>query len=200
MFRYYIIAIVTGTVLISWANELFLIPVTTLEPMTALVFTLLAVFECVVIDAAVAIIVRYCIPERFFNPLARRFTCAKWEKKLYIKLGIRAWKDKIPETGGLLVGFPKDRAIDLRNNKYVYKFMQETCYAEVMHFWSAFLGFCVLLLCPSQLVLTVALPVAAVNFVLQILPVVIQRFVRPQLLRVYRGNLKRESACACQPE
>ncbi len=194
MFRYYIISIIAGTVLISWLNELFLIPLTTLEPMSAFVFTLLAVFECFIIDAAIALIVRYCIPKKFYNPLSRRFACAKWEKKLYIRLGIRAWKDKVPETGGLLVGFPKDKAIDLRNNDYVYKFMTETCYAEFMHLWSALLGFFVLLLCPRPLVLTVALPVAVVNFILQILPVAIQRFVRPQLLRVYRGNLKRENS------
>lgn len=188
MFRYYIIAIAVAVALIFGVNSIFVIPH---APLVALAYIALCVLGAFAIDAIVALAVRYLVPQRFYNPLAKRFACLRFEKKLYTKLGIRKWKDKIPETGGILVGFGKSHATDLHNNDYVYKFMQETCYAEVMHVWSMPLGFLVLLICPAHLRLSIALPVAVVNAVLQLLPVMVQRFVRPQLLRVYKGNLKR---------
>lgn len=191
MFRYYIIAIILAVALVFGVNVLFVTPLPGLSHLDALLYLLLCVAGAFAVDAVAALAVRYLVPEKFYNPLAKRFACFRFEKKLYTRLGIRKWKDKIPETGGLLVGFGKRHATDLHNNAYVYKFMQETCYAEVMHVWSIPLGFLVLLICPAPLRVSIALPVAIVNAVLQILPAAVQRFVRPQLLRVYNGNLKR---------
>ncbi len=189
MFRYYISAIIIGTALILGINALALSDISIL---VILLFTILAVAEAFAIDAIVALAVRYIVPEKHYNPMSKRFKVFRREKKLYTKLGIRKWKDKIPETGGMLVGFQKKQVTDLHDNKYLYKFMQETCYAEVMHIWSAPLGFAVIALCPAPLKLGIALPVAIVNAILQILPVAVQRFIRPQLLRVYNANQKRE--------
>ncbi len=192
MFRYYIIAILAAVAVISGANALLVIPE---APLYALLLTVLLSIACFALDAAVALIVRYAVPEKYYNPLRRRFAVARFEKKLYVQLGIRTWKDKIPETGGLLAGFQKSRALDLHDNEYVLKFMRESCYAEVMHLWSALLSFVILPLCSASLRLTLALPVALVNFVLQLLPILVQRFIRPQLLRVYKGNLRRKGNC-----
>ncbi len=191
MFRYYVIAIISGSSLISLLNEIFVSPSYSVGLLGATALTLCCVLSAVGIDTLIAIGARYAIPKRYYDPLKPRFICARFEKKLYIKLGIRKWKDKIPETGGLLVGFQKSTALDLHDNAYVYKFMQETCYAEVMHVWSAALCFVLIPLCPAAFRITVALPVVLVNFVLQILPVMVQRFVRPQLTRVYLSNKKR---------
>lgn len=185
MFRYYLWSIAVCSGIIFGINCL-LIP-----PHLSLAFTALTVVGAFLIDAVVALFVRYAIPKKYYSPFRKRFACARWEKKLYMRLGIRKWKDKIPETGGLLVGFSKTRVLDMHDNEYILKFMSETCYAEVMHMWSALLGFSVLFLVPSHLRLTLALPVATVNAVLQILPVFVQRFIRPQLLRVYASNAKR---------
>lgn len=189
MFRYYIITIVAATAAIFGINAALIAPLYGFSYPYLLALVLLAVVEAFAIDAIVALAVRYLVPKKFYDPLAKRFRCHKKEKKIYTKLGIRKWKDKIPETGGLLVGFQKKKVLDLHDNEYLYKFMQETCYAEVMHVWSIPLGFLTLALCPTPLHLTVALPVAIVNAILQILPVAVQRFIRPQLLRVYNKNL-----------
>ena len=191
MLRYYIASIVAATAAIAGANAVFVAPTCEISFTFVLIITLLSVAEAFAIDAVIALTVRYLIPKSFYDPLAKRFRCHKKEKKLYVKLGIRKWKDKIPETGGMLVGFQKKKATDLHDNAYVYKFMQETCYAEVMHVWSIPAGFIILALCPTTLRLTVALPVAVVNAILQLLPVAVQRFIRPQLLRVYVKNEKR---------
>ncbi len=192
MFRYYIIAILSGSTLIAVLNELLVSPKYGMPVLHAATLTLIAVLCAFGIDALIALASRYAIPKRYYNPLRRRFSCARFEKKLYMRLGIRAWKDKIPETGGLLVGFQKSHALNLRDNEYVYEFMRETCYAEVMHIWSAIFCFVLLPLFSPPYRLSIALPVAAVNFVLQILPVLVQRFVRPQLTRVYFSNKRRE--------
>ena len=193
MFRYYVTAIILALTAIFGVNAVFITPLPHVSHLDMLAFLVLATAEAFAIDAAVALIVRYAVPQRFYNPLAKRFKCFRAEKKIYTRLGIRKWKDKIPETGGLLVGFQKKKVTDLKDNAYLYKFMQETCYAEVMHVWSALLGFTIIALCPSPLRLSVALSVAVVNAVLQLLPVAVQRFIRPQLLRVYNGNLKRDA-------
>ncbi|MBO7310217.1 MAG: hypothetical protein J6U86_02345, partial [Clostridia bacterium] len=167
MLRYYISAIIASAAVIFIANIL-LIPQA--SALSVLLFLLLAILEAFAVDAIVALVIRYLVPEKHYDPISKRFKVQKFEKKLYSKLGIRKWKDKIPETGGMLVGFQKKKVLDLHDNKYLYKFMQETCYAEAMHEWSVPLGFVVVALCPSPLKVSVALPVALVNAVLQILP------------------------------
>lgn len=192
MFRYYVIAILVCMVLIFTANAIFVTPLPDISNGDMLMFLVIGVAVAFAADAIAALFTRYALPKSFFDPTKKRYKSFGWEKRFYGSIGIRKWKDKIPETGGLLVGFSKSKATDLRNNEYVFKFMEETCYAEVMHVWSIPLGFVTLLLCPAALRLTVALPVAVVNAVLQLLPVMVQRFVRPQLMRVYLGNLKRQ--------
>ena len=185
MFRYYVIAILVCMALIIGANA-FIAP-----PLQALVITVICVLCVFGIDALVALFVRYALPKKLFDPRKRRYRSFSWEKRFYVAIGIRKWKDKIPETGGLLVKFPKTKVLDFRDSEYIFRFMEETCYAEIMHVWSIPLGFAVLLLAPADMMLTVALPVAIINAILQLLPVLVQRFLRPQLMRVYLRGLKR---------
>ena len=127
------------------------------------------------------------LPAEKMNPFCRLFAVHHWERKFYVRIGIRRWKDKIPETGGLLVNFSKKKVADRSDNAYLMKFMQETCYAELMHTLSIPTGFLILFLFPGH-ILYFGLPVALVNAVLQLLPVFVQRYVRPFLLSCYRRN------------
>jgi glycosyl-4,4'-diaponeurosporenoate acyltransferase len=196
MFRYYIIAIAAGNVLIGAIGGLIGLPGRTL-PVAMLIclgFSLLFTALEFGLDALIALAVRR-LPEPAVDPFAQMYRVAKWEKKVYRKLGIVKWKDKIPEAGALLVGFGKSKVLDMHNNEYLLTFMRESVYAEVMHVISAFAGFVFPLLClpvPGWAWLVrISLPVALVNFILQVLPVMVQRYVRPQLMRVYERNLTR---------
>lgn len=142
----------------------------------------------VFVDALVAIIVRL-LPKKWVNPFNKIYTVHKWESKLYVKLGIRKWKDLIPESGKALTGFGKREVADMKNNEYLFKFMQETVYAEVMHIISAILGFLVVIV-NIKLWLIIGLPLAIFNFILQILPAMVQRYNRPKLMLAYRRNEK----------
>ncbi len=142
------------------------------------------------IDALVALCVRQ-YPEEKIDPFGGWFRARSRERKCYVRLGIRHWKDRIPEMGGLLAHFSKKQVADRHDNAYLLKFMRETCYAEVMHLWSIPAGFLIFLLWPRH-ILWFGLPVALVNAALQIPPVLTQRYVRPFLVSAYRRNERLE--------
>lgn len=203
MFRYYIIAIIVGNILIGLINGLIGLPGYS-TPVAMLVCLGVSVLFTVLefgLDALIAWLTRL-LPEKAVDPFRKIYRVAKWEKKVYKKLGIVKWKDKIPEAGGLLASFQKKKVLDFHDNEYIMTFMRESVYAEVMHVISAIAGLAVPALCAARLLwpdvipqvhwcVRIALPVALVNFVLQVLPVMVQRYVRPQLMSVYLRNQKR---------
>lgn len=203
MFRYYIIAIVLGNILIGSVNGLIGLPGCS-TPVALLVCLGVSVLFTALefgLDAVVAWLTRR-LPEKAVDPFRKIYRVAKWEKKLYKKLGIVKWKDKIPEAGGLLANFQKKKVLDFHDNEYIFTFMKESVYAEVMHVISALAGLSLPALCACRLLwpdvilqvhwcVRIALPVALVNFVLQVLPVMVQRYVRPQLMSVYLRNQMR---------
>ncbi len=182
MLRYYLIAIFGGIALFSL--------LAVLAGGIVWWYAVLGVFASAAaafgIDALVALCVRR-YPEQKIDPFRGWFRARRWERKCYVRLGIRHWKDRIPEMGGLLAHFSKKQVADRHDNAYLLKFMRETCYAEVMHIWSVPAGFLIFLLFPHH-ILWFGLPVALVNAALQIPPVLTQRYVRPFLVSAYRRN------------
>ena len=79
-----ILAVNVGTRVFSVSDGVILLSI-----LFSLVFLL-------IIDAVVAIIVRI-LPKKWVNPFNRIYKVHKWESKLYLRLGIRKWKDLIPE-------------------------------------------------------------------------------------------------------
>lgn len=171
-----ILAVYVGTRVFSVSDGVILLSI-----LFSLVFLL-------IIDAVVAIIVRI-LPKKWVNPFNRIYKVHKWESKLYLRLGIRKWKDLIPESGKALTGFGKREVENIKDNTYLYKFMEETVHAEIMHLVSAFLGFLVVFI-NLKLWLIVGLPLAIFNLILQIMPVMVQRYNRPKLMLAYRRNEK----------
>ncbi len=185
----YVCIIVIGvifTTILSLSVGLNFLSVTDGEILITIIYTFLALF---VIDALVAILVRI-LPKKLVNPFNKIYKVRTWETKLYLKLKVRNWKDKIPETGKALAGFGKDKVLDMNDNRYIYKFMEETVYAEVMHVISAVLSIFVIFI-NLKLWYIVGLPMAIVNFVIQILPVIVQRYNRPKLALLYERNEKK---------
>ena len=201
MFRYYLAVIFGGTGLIALLAAL-IGGVPAGKAVIAAFSTSAAAF---LVDAVCALATRWCIPEQKMNPFARVWKAHPSERRFYVKLGIRRWKDKIPETGGLLVGFSKSAVADRHNNTYLLKFLKETCYAELMHIISIPCGFLVLLLTFAwdsipHFIAWFGLPVAIVNAILQLLPIFVQRYVRPFLAAAYRHNLKKSPTAADSEE
>ena len=182
MLRYYLIAIFGGIALFSLL-AIFAGGIVWWFAVLGVFASAAAAFG---LDALVAVCVRL-YPEEKIDPFRGWFKARSWERKCYVRLGIRHWKDRIPEMGGPLAHFSKKQVADRRDNAYLMKFMRETCYAEIMHLLSVPVGFLIILLFPRY-VLWFGLPVALVNAALQIFPVLTQRYVRPFLVSTYRRN------------
>ena len=142
-----------------------------------------AIVFLLIIDATVALIVR-SLPKKLMSPSLKRFKVFSWEQKVLVRLGIRKWKDKIPEAGGVLVGFSKREVQDKSNPEYLLHFISETIYAEVMHFWSIIFSCLVFIYKPAEFWI-VYLPLFLTNFLINFLPIMVQRYNRPKLMKAY---------------
>lgn len=186
--KLYIFIILMGCIFTSVLAVSIGVRVYSLSDGVILLSILFSLLLLIIIDAVVAIFVRM-FPKKWVNPFNKIYTVHKWESKFYVKLGIRKWKDLIPESGKMLTGFGKREVLDMKDNAYLFKFMEETVYAEVMHLLSAVLGFLVVFV-NLKLWLLVGIPLAIFNFILQILPAMVQRYNRPKLMLAYRRNEK----------
>lgn len=188
----YIITIAVSMLLIFFGNILFNFSAfnsSFTQVLFDVSFRTLFVF---IIDLFVSLIA-VIMPKKLYNPFRKIFSTFRFEKKFYLKLGIKKWKDKIPiGKGPLFIGFEKNKVKDSNDNNYVLKFMYESCMAEKMHFVSAFAGILGVCLFFKTHLLAVSLPVGLVNFFLQILPFFVQRYNRPKLMCLYKRNLKKQ--------
>lgn len=143
-----------------------------------------------VMDAIVATII-HKLPSKWFSPYNRMFRSYSWERRFFRAINIVGWKDYIPDTGKLTTGMSKSKIEGVQTD-YLYKFLVETCYAECLHYWMAVTGIITILVNPHDLALPMMLPLALVNFALNIPPAMIQRNNRPKLLNVYEIQMRRK--------
>ena len=141
------------------------------------------------LDGLIAIIINK-MPDKLFgvdNPL---YYVSEAEKKLYKKLKVRNWKDKVWELGGL-GGFSKKSLVNPNSPEYIEKFIIECNKGVLTHRLSYPIGFLPMLFIPNVCAFSVALPVAMVNLFLNILPTLVLRYNIPKLqLTLKRINKK----------
>lgn len=148
------------------------------------------VFE-ILVDGFIATIARL-MPAKCADHTKKVFVVSAKEKKFYEKLKIRAWKDKIPEIGHF-TGFRKNKLVDPQSVEYVDRFLLESCYGEIGHFFSLFFGFLVLLLYPlSHVWFALAIPVAIVNFFLNLPSILVLRYNSYKLVVLKKSLLKKQ--------
>lgn len=153
-------------------------------------FTALAIILIILVDGMVATVARL-LPKRFAEHTKKHFTVSMEEKKLYEKLKIRLWKDKIPEIGHF-TRFRKNKIVDPKNVAYIERFLLECCYGQIGHFWSVIFGFIILLFYPlTHTWVSLSLPVAIVNGVLNLLPICVLRYNVYKLKILLKTNLKK---------
>lgn len=142
-----------------------------------------------IIDAILATVIRHMLPAKWFNFRFKRFHISKQERKIYEKLQIKKWKDKIPELGKF-AHFRKNKVEDPTNNAYVERFILECCYGEGVHFSSMILGFLIVFMYPKYC-LMFAVPVAIANAIIHSLSLMILRYNRPKLEVLFERNRRR---------
>ena len=143
----------------------------------------IAIIWCTVLqfalDGFIAIIINK-MPDRWFGVDNRLYYVSEFEKKLYNKLKVRKWKDKVWELGGL-GGFSKKHLNAPKDPCYIEKFIIECNKGVLTHRLSYSIGVLAMLTLPNICSLSVALPVAIVNLFLNILPTLALRYNTPKL-------------------
>ena len=120
------------------------------------------------------------------------YTVTEKEMRLYKKLKVRLWKDKVWELGGL-GGFSKKALLEPNSPEYIERFIIECNKGVLTHRLSYPIGFLAMATLPNVCAFTVALPIAAVNLFLNVLPTLVLRYNTPMLHAVLE-RLKRKSA------
>ena len=146
----------------------------------------LSTIAVIAVDGIAAFIIRR-LPEKWFSIDSSFSSVSKKECEIYTKLGVRKWREKVPELG-LFTGFHKNRVADPGSNEYIKRFILEANYGAVIHFISVPLGFLIIFLCPLGHAIYFGIPVAIVNAVLNLLPAMALRYNVPKLLSLYRRN------------
>ncbi|MDY4518029.1 MAG: hypothetical protein SPE01_05320 [Candidatus Spyradocola sp.] len=150
---------------------------------TALSFTLVTTAFWIALLGGIALGSRL-LPARWYDHKNAFFRTREWELKFYDALHIRAWKDYLPELGGI-VGFAKDRLPESVNERYLDRFLWETCYTEAAHWICMFAGYSYLGLLPlletPQRYLGLFLGICTFNFFAHLPFIFIQRYNRPRL-------------------
>lgn len=158
--------------------------------------TVIFTLSLFILDAIIAIVTRK-MPEKHFDCNKKFFTASKRELAIYQKLGVKKWKDHIPELGGF-TSFHKNHIADPKNNEYISRFLLEASYGVMIHFLSIFIPFIIafidwrMFIGQSNLWLTIAIPCAAVNALLNFMPVCVLKFNIPKLKAVYKLNARKK--------
>ena len=85
--------------------------------------------------------------------------------------------------------FRKNKIAEPNNNEYIARYIMEANYGIICHIACIIFGFLILFIYPKYC-LTIALPVAIVNLVLNALPTMILRYNLPKLHTIYKYNEK----------
>ena len=136
------------------------------------------------LDGIVALTVRLT-PDRWYRADSPLFEVSDRQRRLYQRLGVRKWKDKVWELGGI-GGFSKRSLEHPDDPAYIEKYIIECNRGTVTHRLSYPIGFLAMLTLRGSCALTVALPVAVVNLYLNILPTIVLRYNLPMLKRMLR--------------
>ena len=122
---------------------------------------------------------------------------AEKEGNIYKKIGIHHWQNKVPDMSKIFPKLmPPKRMVDT-SKEGLLRMIQETCVAELTHILLCITGLYCIKLWPGAGGITLAL----LNIILFNLPfILIQRYNRPRLVRLYqRQNEKEAQEISCQP-
>lgn len=161
------------------------------SPLWVLFWVAILTISCGLIDGICALFV-HLLPNKLFEPHKKAFNVSERKLKFYQKLGVRKWKEHVPDLGQF-ANFKKNKIDQPFNVKYMHKFLVENCYGDMIHLVSAFMGFFIVIFPPIDLAFSIALPIALINFVINYMPVIIQRFNRPKLMSIYNRLLNSEA-------
>lgn len=152
-----------------------------------------AVLFEIALNAFIATLVCKWLPDRWFDHNKRIFSVPKWETNLYIKLGVKKWKDSVLELGQLN-GFKKDKLASTSDEQYTEMFLLECNKGYIDHLTSiAFSAVVLVLFIPNPLLmLTIGLPVIFTSWIINFMSLAILRYNIPRLKKMLELNRRRQ--------
>ena len=151
------------------------------------ILTVVNVFKSIAIICFPSIIISIVVkllPKKLFKADNPFFKVRNFENKILLFLGVRNWKDKIPDAGAYLDKFSKRNLSEPKNKEYIDEFITQSIYAESIHNLSILWGIISLKFLSKDIRYKVGVPIVILNSFLHGLPVLVQRYLRPKLLRI----------------
>lgn len=180
----YIILIVGSTLLVGLINVLL---GAFNEPWWYLMgMSVLSTIVVICVDGIVASFIRH-LPAKWFHHDKKIFQVSKKEVAFYRFLNIKAWKEKVPELGGF-TSFHKNKVASPNDPTYLERFLLEIDYGWMIHIMSVPFGFLIMLLDYKMFLgnglticLSICLPIAIINGILNLMPAFILRYNFPRI-------------------
>ncbi len=133
------------------------------------------------------------VPKRLFRADRFPFRLYAWEQegKIYNRIGVRRWKEKVPDMSAILPWvMPSKKLPKNATAEHVERMIQETCVAEWIHGLLCILGFGCVLIWKGFWGWAVS-----VLYLLGNLPdIIIQRYNRPKLVRILEREKRQKRA------
>ena len=158
------------------------------SPFWTICVVVLGVIIEIAIDGLLAFII-HSFPDKWFNKDKKIFDVSRKERKFYEKLNIKNWKDKVAELGAL-GGFRKNKVQNPNDPKYSERFLIESNKGYVEHVVGIILGFSVIFIFPLKYALSVGVPVAIVNLLLNSMSAMILRYNTPKLHTLHKRAMR----------
>ena len=181
--------VIPAMILISCMDIIFVAPVMGVSPWFFVIAVVISTIYQVLIDGVFAFFCNHIPPKWVQNK--RIFNVSKKEQKFYELLGVRAWKDKLLELGGL-GGFSKAKIVNPDSPEYLERFLIESYKGQIDHLFGMFVGFTVIFIFPLKFAWFVGVPVAIVNLALNAMPIMILRYNTPRLKIMHKRALRKE--------
>ncbi len=180
----YLTVILISMAIICVANNFLSAPLFNFDLRYIIIAVVLLTISVIIVDGIFATIVRWLLPEKWFDVNKKIFKANKKECKFYEKIGIKRWKDKVLELGGF-TKFHKNKLGESYDIEYVSKFIIESNYGIIVHVACIMFGYLIIFFYPLKYFLCFGVPIATVNAILNFLPLMILRYNLPKLHVLY---------------
>ena len=186
----YLIVILSAMALIILVNVLLNPILYNLDFWYIVLAVVLTTISVIAVSGFVATLVRQVLPEKWFNEMDIKVS--KKEMRFYEKLGVKKWKDLVPELG-FFTGFRKNKIANPKSIEYVDRYILEINYGIYVHFVSIFASFLIVFIYPLKYSLMFGIPVAIVSVILHLMPLFTLRYNLPKLKAIKKILINKKS-------
>ena len=144
---------------------------------------LMLCLSVILLPAALFMFLGRLLPKSFFDADKKWFKVTKFQTYICKIFNVKSWKEKIP-VGGHVAGFRLNKISSPRDINFLNRYLRESCFSDWLHSTLFFWSFFALLLLPNNLLFKMSLPIAFLFAYANIVPAMIQWYMRPRVLKL----------------